>query len=170
MYPSSMALLDDNVGVDPKGIDDRGLVTTAYQNTDDMTRKPSLGIRPPPPLKFHTLTRPGPPPLSQIHPVFDTPADRDMTRAIRDATKRPNEAASVKILGGLKNGFKVQLSGPSGQDSNASIQDPGGHNYVITPAGAAKGENISINGGGLYLRSQFCNSSRILVYSFRQCS
>ncbi|CAM6093659.1 unnamed protein product [Calypogeia fissa] len=84
-----------------------------------------------------------------------------MTRAMKDANKRPVQAQSVKIQGGVKNGFKMHLNGPSGQDSNASIQGPKGHNYVINPAKAAKGQNKSINGGGLYIRA--ANNKKQLI-------
>jgi hypothetical protein len=87
-----------------------------------------------------------------MHPIFDTPGDPVMTRAIKHATDGPPEPQTVKIQGGVKNGFKIHLNGRSGQDSKASIQGPKGHNYIITPAGAAKGENIAINRSGLYIR------------------
>ncbi|CAM6103248.1 unnamed protein product [Calypogeia fissa] len=165
MCPTTFALLDELYGGLPDSDKGRGLAPYAGQNVDEISMNPSLGVQPPPPLSFRPIPRPEAPPLPKVHPAFDTPADREMMRAIKDANMGPLQAQSVKIQGGVKNGFKVHLNGPTGQDSNASIQGPKSHNYVITPAGAAKGENISINGGGLYIRSANNNKQLITATS-----
>jgi hypothetical protein len=150
--PKTLALLEYKLGGLLDGDGYPGIPILSGQNVDSVSVTHSLGCGPPTPLSFRPAPRPVPLLLPHLHPVFDTPSDREMTRAIQDSTNRLIEPQSLKIQGGVKNGFKIHLNGRSGQDSNASIQGPKGHNYIITPAGAAKGENIAINRSGLYIR------------------
>lgn len=65
---------------------------------------------------------------------------------------------------GAKEGVKVKLEGVGTALKDVPTQGIKQNGYIITPSGANVGENISINGGGLVIRS-FIHSSRAPAYS-----